>query len=53
MVFPVNYEEGEETIMAYKKAADEAGLTIADDMEYVESCRYVQKRLSDEKSSCD
>ncbi len=30
VVFPVNYEEGEETIMAYKKAADEAGLTIAE-----------------------
>lgn len=30
VVFPVNYEAGEETIMAYKKAADEAGLTIAE-----------------------
>ena len=30
VVFPVNYEDGEETIMAYKKAADEAGLTIAE-----------------------
>ncbi len=28
--FPVNCTEGEEKIMAYKKAADEAGLTIAE-----------------------
>ncbi len=30
VVFPVNYLDGEDTIMAYKKAADEAGLTIAE-----------------------
>lgn len=30
VVFPVNYTDGDETIMAYKKAADEAGLTIAE-----------------------
>lgn len=30
VVFPVDYTAGEETIMAYKKAADEAGLTIAE-----------------------
>ena len=28
--FPVNCDDGEETFMAYKKAADEAGLTIAE-----------------------
>ena len=28
--FPVNFEAGEETYMAYKKAADEAGLVIAE-----------------------
>ena len=28
--FPVTCDEDEETIMAYKKAADEAGLTIAE-----------------------
>lgn len=28
--FPVDYTAGEETYMAYKKAADEAGLTIAE-----------------------
>lgn len=30
VVFPVCCDDGEETIMAYKKAADEAGLTIAE-----------------------
>lgn len=30
VVFPVNCDAGEDTIMAYKKAADEAGLTIAE-----------------------
>ena len=30
VVFPVNYTDGEETFMAYKKAADEADLTIAE-----------------------
>ena len=30
VVFPVNCDDGEDTIMAYKKAADEAGLTIAE-----------------------
>lgn len=30
VVFPVNSNDGEDTIMAYKKAADEAGLTIAE-----------------------
>ena len=30
VVFPVSCLDGEETIMAYKKAADEAGLTIAE-----------------------
>ena len=30
VVFPVFCDDGEETIMAYKKAADEAGLTIAE-----------------------
>ncbi|MBP5570438.1 MAG: sugar phosphate isomerase/epimerase [Prevotella sp.] len=28
--FPVNHTDGEETYMAYKRAADEAGLTIAE-----------------------
>ena len=28
--FPVTCDDGENTIMAYKKAADEAGLTIAE-----------------------
>ena len=28
--FPVSFEDGEDTFMAYKKAADEAGLTIAE-----------------------
>ena len=28
--FPVSFEEGEEKFMAYKKAADEAGLLIAE-----------------------
>lgn len=28
--FPVSYEAGEETFMAYKQAADEAGLSIAE-----------------------
>ena len=30
VVFPVSCLDGEETILAYKKAADEAGLTIAE-----------------------
>ncbi|MBR5085271.1 MAG: sugar phosphate isomerase/epimerase [Prevotella sp.] len=30
VVFPVNCNDGMDTIMAYKKAADEAGLTIAE-----------------------
>lgn len=30
VVFPVSCEEDDDTIMAYKKAADEAGLTIAE-----------------------
>ena len=30
VVFPVSCLDGEETIMAYKKAADEAGLGIAE-----------------------
>lgn len=30
VVFPVNCNDGVDTIMAYKKAADEAGLTIAE-----------------------
>ena len=30
VVFPVNYTDGEKTFMAYKKAADEADLTIAE-----------------------
>jgi len=30
VVFPVDYTEGEEKIMAYKKAADDAGLCIAE-----------------------
>ncbi|MBR6180974.1 MAG: sugar phosphate isomerase/epimerase [Prevotella sp.] len=30
VVFPVNCYDGEEVIMAYKKAADDAGLTIAE-----------------------
>jgi len=30
VVFPVCCEDGEDTVMAYKKAADEAGLTIAE-----------------------
>ena len=28
--FPVSFEDGEDTFMAYKKAADEAGLVIAE-----------------------
>ena len=30
VVFPVSCNDGEETVMAYKKAADDAGLTIAE-----------------------
>ncbi len=30
VVFPVSSDDGEETVMAYKKAADDAGLTIAE-----------------------
>ena len=30
VVFPVNCDDGEDTILAYKKAADEAGLLIAE-----------------------
>lgn len=30
VVFPVSCDAGEETILAYKKAADEAGLSIAE-----------------------
>lgn len=30
VVFPVSYLDGEDSVMAYKKAADDAGLTIAE-----------------------
>ena len=38
--FPVSCDDGEETFMAYKQAADEAGLTT--DEEYIASVQYVQ-----------